>query len=179
MKDKLLYLLLSAVPLLPLNGFDIVRDGQAAASIHAPSDLPRRVSKAIECFRTDVKAMTGAEVKLRDGGKNRIEVILLKTGPYADNTAHVTFPAGNTMRIAGGVYALARIFPLLSERFGGVVRVYPGKDGTHYPEKKNFSIPEEPPAREDPARPAQVPVRCRDSESREPDRPAETSPYKD
>ena len=144
MKDKLLYLLLSAVPLLPLNGFDIVRDGQAAASIHAPSDLPRRVSKAIECFRTDVKAMTGAEVKLRDGGKNRIEVILLKTGPYADNTAHVTFPAGNTMRIAGGVYALARIFPLLSERFGGVVRVYPGKDGTHYPEKKNFSIPEEP-----------------------------------
>ena len=139
-----LLLLLSGAPLLPLKGFDIVKDGRAAAVIHVQPGLPRRVSKALECFRADVKAMTGAGLELRNKGENRIEVILQKAGPDTDSTAHVSFPAENTMRITGGVYALARIFPLLTERFGGVVRVYPGKDGTHYPETKDFSIPERP-----------------------------------
>lgn len=130
--------------LLPffLNGFDIVKDGQATAYITAADELPSRVMESIERFRNDVRELTAAEIPWRQAKENKMEIIHIKCNIDSDNVAAISFPDKNTMRIEGGTYGLARIFPFLLERFAGVVYLYPGKNGTHYPNIKNLAVPD-------------------------------------
>ena len=128
--------------LLPffLNGFDIVKDGQATAYITAADELPSRVMESIERFRNDVRELTAAEIPWRQPKENKMEIIHIKCNIDSDNVAAISFPDKNTMRIEGGTYGLARIFPFLLERFAGVVYLYPGKNGTHYPIRTMFFL---------------------------------------
>ena len=130
--------------LLPffLNGFDIVKDGQATAYITAADELPSRVMESIERFRNDVRELTAAEIPWRQPKENKMEIIHIKCNIDSDNVSAISFPDKNTMRIEGGTYGLARIFPFLLERFAGVVYLYPGKNGTHYPNIKNLAVPD-------------------------------------
>ena len=142
MRKLLASFLLFSVLLASLSAFDIVRDGRATAYITATERLPPKVMASIKRFGDDIKELTGAEIPWQKAMGNKIEVVHVKAGIDSDNTALVSFPDKNTMRIAGGTYGLARIFPLLLERFAGVVYLYPGENGTHYPETRDFAIPE-------------------------------------
>lgn len=127
-----------------LAAFDVVRDGQPKASISLPENLPKKVTTAIDQFQSDLENLTGTPLPVNDESLNRMEVVFTPTTIDKDDVVQVTFPEKNVMRISGGTHGLVRIFPSLLEKFAGVRYVYPTDLGTHYPQTKNFVIPEKP-----------------------------------
>ena len=109
MRKLLASFLLFSVLLASLSAFDIVRDGRATAYITATERLPPKVMASIKRFGDDIKELTGAEIPWQKAMGNKIEVVHVKAGIDSDNTALVSFPDKNTMRIAGAHFAPRRL----------------------------------------------------------------------